>query len=46
MTACPMIARFKNIKDIPIFYIGTTIGCHTGTGTVALFFTGDEREDA
>lgn len=41
-----VLARFKNIRDIPIFYIGTTIGCHTGTGTVALFFTGDEREDA
>jgi DegV family protein with EDD domain len=37
--------RFWFIKDIPIYYIGTTIGCHTGTGTVALYFTGDERED-
>lgn len=25
--------------------IGTTIGSHTGPGTVALFFWGDERED-
>lgn len=41
-----VLARFKNVKEIPIFYIGTTIGCHTGTGTVALFFTGDEREDS
>ena len=24
--------------------IGATIGCHTGPGTVALFFWGDERE--
>jgi len=23
--------------------IGPTIGCHTGPGTVALFFWGDER---
>ena len=38
-------ARFKNLKDIPIYYIGGTIGCHTGTGTVALYFLGDERED-
>lgn len=38
--------RFKNVGEIPVFYIGTTIGCHTGTGTVALFFLGDEREDA
>ena len=41
-----VLSRFKNVKDIPIFDIGTTIGCHTGIGTVALFFTGDEREDA
>lgn len=39
-------SRFWNIWDIPIFDIGTTIGCHTGTGTVALFFIGDEREDS
>ena len=31
---------------VEIYDIGTTIGCHTGTGTVALFFTSnDERED-
>ena len=41
-----VLARFKNVKEIPIFDIGTTIGCHTGTGTVALYFLGDEREDA
>ncbi len=41
-----VLARFKNVKEVSIFDIGTTIGCHTGTGTVALFFTGDEREDA
>lgn len=28
-----------------INYIGTTIGSHTGPGTVALFFWGDKRED-
>lgn len=38
--------KFKNVKDIPIYYIGTTIGSHTGVGTVALYFLGDEREDA
>lgn len=37
--------RFKHIKDVPIFYIGTTIGCHSGPGTVALYFLGDVRED-
>ena len=41
-----VLKRFKNVKEVPIFDIGTTIGCHTGTGTVALFFTGDVREDA
>ncbi len=30
---------------VQINYIGTTIGSHTGPGTVALFFWGDERED-
>ncbi|MBQ3329737.1 MAG: DegV family protein [Ruminococcus sp.] len=39
--------RFRHVKEVPIFDIGTTIGCHTGTGTVALFFTStDEREDS
>jgi len=34
------------LKDkIKIFTIGTTIGSHTGPGTVALFFWGDKRED-
>lgn len=30
---------------IQINYIGTTIGAHTGPGTVALFFWGDERTE-
>ena len=30
---------------IEIFYIGTTIGAHTGPGTVALFFRGDKKVD-
>ena len=41
-----ILDRFKHVTEVNIFDIGTTIGCHTGTGTVALFFTGDEREDA
>ena len=41
-----ILSRFKNVKEIPIYNIGTTVGCHTGTGTVALYFTGDVREDA
>lgn len=39
--------RFKHLKDVSIFDIGTTIGAHTGTGTVALYFVStDEREDS
>lgn len=30
---------------VEIFNVGTTIGAHTGPGTVALFFLGDERKD-
>ena len=30
---------------VQIYEIGATIGCHTGPGTVALFFWGDERVD-
>jgi len=41
-----ILKRFHKLKDVAIYDIGTTIGCHTGTGTVALFFTGDVREDA
>jgi len=35
---------FPHLKGkVEIFDIGTTIGSHTGPGTVALFFWGDER---
>jgi DegV family protein with EDD domain len=37
--------RFKKVKSIEIFDIGTVIGSHTGPGTVALFFVGAKRED-
>ncbi|MCR5655508.1 MAG: DegV family protein [Lachnospiraceae bacterium] len=37
---------FPHMNGKPqIFSIGTTIGAHTGPGTVALFFWGDERKD-
>ncbi len=37
-------ARFPKLKGkVIINYIGTTIGSHTGPGTVALFFWGEER---
>lgn len=38
--------KFHNINgEIQVNSIGTTIGAHTGPGTVALFFFGDERVD-
>lgn len=37
--------RFPKLKGkVEIYSIGTTIGSHTGPGTVALFFWGKERE--
>lgn len=38
-----ILARFPNLTDIPIFDVGTTIASHSGAGTVAVFFFGDER---
>lgn len=38
--------KFANLAaPIDIYSIGTTIGSHTGPGTVALFFWGDERTE-
>lgn len=38
-------ARFPNLNGkVEIFDIGTTIGSHTGPGTVALFFWGRDRK--
>ncbi len=37
---------FPKMKGkVEIYDIGTVIGCHTGPGTVALFFWGEERKD-
>lgn len=37
--------NFPNLQgDVEINDVGTVIGSHTGPGTVALFFWGDERE--
>lgn len=39
-------ATFPHIEGgVKIFDIGTSIGSHTGIGTVALFFFGDHRKD-
>ena len=36
--------RFPNIDgEIEVYMIGTTIGCHAGPGTVAVYFFGKER---
>ena len=36
--------RFPHIDgEIEVYMIGTTIGCHSGPGTVAVFFFGAER---
>lgn len=40
-----ILENFPNIQDISMDSIGTVIGAHTGPGTVALFFMGDERAD-
>ena len=38
--------RFPKLQgNVEIYDIGTTIGSHTGPGTVALFFWGDKREN-
>ncbi len=38
--------RFSQLKEpVKIHSIGAVIGSHTGPGTVALFFVGDERTD-
>ena len=37
--------RFPKLcGKVEINYVGTTIGSHTGPGTVALFFRGKKRE--
>ena len=39
-------AEFRNLNGkVEINYVGTTIGSHTGPGTVALFFWGGKRND-
>lgn len=38
-------AKFPKMKEIEIYDIGTTIGCHAGPGTVAIFFWGEPRKD-
>ena len=38
--------RFPKLNGkVEIYYVGTTIGSHTGPGTVALFFWGNERTE-
>ena len=38
--------KFHNLDgEVQIFSVGTTIGSHTGPGTLALFFIGEERKN-
>ena len=39
-----LMERFPRMEDVRIFPIGPVIASHSGPGTVALFFYGDERE--
>ncbi len=39
-------AKFPKLKgEVELYNIGTTIGCHSGPGTVAVFFWGEPRKD-
>ena len=39
-------AKFPKLKgEVELYNIGTTIGCHSGPGTVAVFFWGQPRKD-
>lgn len=42
-TAALIKERFPNVKEVKIYDIGTIIASHTGAGTVAVYFYGDER---
>jgi DegV family protein with EDD domain len=39
------IREFVNIKDVIINYVGPVVGSHSGPGTIALFFLGEERTE-
>ena len=40
-----VLSKFKNVKEVKIYNIGTIIGVHTGPGTIALFYYGKKRTD-
>jgi DegV family protein with EDD domain len=45
-TASMIEKKFPKLQEpVQLYPIGATIGSHTGPGTVALFFWGDERKD-
>ena len=39
-----ILETFPRVREVRIFPIGTTIGAHTGPGTIALFFKGTIRQ--
>lgn len=40
-----VLAVFPEIKELSSYSLGATIGCHTGPGTVAIFFWGSPRSN-
>lgn len=38
-----ILEKFSNVKEVNIYRVGTTIGAHTGPGTIALYFKGQKR---
>lgn len=39
-----IMKTFPKLESVPVYPIGTIIASHSGPGTVAVFFYGDERE--
>lgn len=40
-----ILEKYPKVEDVVISYIGTTIGSHTGQGTIALFFEADKKKE-
>lgn len=39
-----LLETFPQLKDIGTYSLGATLGCHTGPGTVSVFFWGEARK--
>ena len=40
-----ILARFPKIREVRVYDIGVIIAAHTGSGTVSIYFWGDERKE-